>query len=105
MFLLAVAAGFPLPLGAVQLLWLNLITNGGQDVALAFEQPESNLLARKPRSPSEPILDRSMVEQVLLSGAFMGIVTSAVFAGAMALGATEIAARNVALFLLVLFEN
>jgi magnesium-transporting ATPase (P-type) len=104
-FLLAVTAGLPLPLGAVQLLWLNLITNGGQDVALAFERPERNLLGRRPRRPSESILDRGMLEQVLLSGVFIGITTFATFASAIAMGASEGEARNIALFLLVLFEN
>ena len=48
-FLLATLTGYPLPLSAVQLLWLNLVTNGGQDVALAFEKREDGLLDRPPR--------------------------------------------------------
>ena len=48
---LALAAGLPLPLLAVQLLWLNLVTNGIQDVALAFEPSEGDVLNRSPRPP------------------------------------------------------
>ena len=46
LFLLSVVSGLPVPLNAVQLLWLNLVTNGGQDVALAFEKREPGLLER-----------------------------------------------------------
>ena len=44
----------PLPLLAVQLLWLNLVTNGIQDVALAFEPGEGKELRQPPRRPQEP---------------------------------------------------
>ena len=64
--------GLPLPLLAVQLLWLNLVTNGIQDVALAFEKGEGDMLRRRPRSPSEPLLDRPLVEQIVVYGAAMG---------------------------------
>ena len=104
-FLLAMLSGLPLPLGAVQLLWLNLITNGGQDVALAFEEPEDQILRRPPRPPSEPLFDRRMLAQVLVSGTYMGVVSFAAFAVALRFGASEGEARNIVLFLLVLFEN
>ena len=45
---LALMAGLPIPLGAVQLLWLNLVTNGIQDVALAFEGGEPGVMTQKP---------------------------------------------------------
>ncbi len=105
LFLLAISFGLPLPLGAVQLLWLNLITNGGQDVALAFEAPEERLLSRPPRSPAQPLFDGPMIAQVLLSGLYMGSASFGVFAAALWFGASEAEARNMVLFLLVLFEN
>ena len=64
LFLLAVVSGLPVPLTAIQLLWLNLVTNGGQDVALAFEKREPGLLDRPPRRPDEPIFDRLMISGV-----------------------------------------
>ena len=67
LFALALAAGIALPLLAVQLLWLNLVTNGIQDVALAFEPAEGDELARRPRPPGERIFNRVMIERVLLS--------------------------------------
>ncbi len=49
LFTLALLAGLPLPLLAVQLLWLNLVTNGIQDLALAFEKAEGDELEKPPR--------------------------------------------------------
>jgi Ca2+-transporting ATPase len=61
MFLGAVAAGLPMPLTAVQLLWLNLVNNGAQDVMLGFGRGEGDELKQAPRRPSTPLLDRSAV--------------------------------------------
>ncbi|MCB8839894.1 HAD-IC family P-type ATPase [Aurantimonas sp. VKM B-3413] len=105
MFLLALALGLPLPLTAVQLLWLNLVTNGGQHVALAAEGSEPGLLARPPRSPKEPLFDRLMIRQTLLSGAVIGLVSTAAFAWMINQGWSEFDARNTLLFLMVAFEN
>ena len=105
MFLLAMGFGLPLPLGAVQLLWLNLVTNGGQDVALSFERPEKGLLDRKPRRPSEPIFDRVMIREAALSGLYTGGIAFAFFAWALSAGNGEAEARNMLLFLMVILEN
>ena len=72
LFSLALLSGLPLPLGAVQLLWLNLVTNGIQDVALAFEGGEPGVMSHPPRPPSEGLFNRLMVSQTLISGLAMG---------------------------------
>ncbi|MGH6953763.1 MAG: cation-translocating P-type ATPase, partial [Alphaproteobacteria bacterium] len=105
LFLLAIGAGLPLPLFAVQLLWLNLVTNGIQHVALAFERGEPDVLRRVPRRPPERIFDRRMVVQTLIAGAFIGLAGFLFFAGSLARGASEAEARNALLLLMVLFEN
>jgi len=48
------------------------VTNGIQDVALAFEPAEGRELQRPPRPPREPIFDRLMIERVVTSGLVMG---------------------------------
>jgi magnesium-transporting ATPase (P-type) len=101
----AVVAGLPLPLLPVQLLWLNLVTNGIQDVALAFEPGESGVLARAPRPPHEPIFDRLMIERTLIAAAVMGGVCLGAFWWMLDSGWPESDARNVLLLLMVLFEN
>jgi Ca2+-transporting ATPase len=106
LFFLSFIFSLPLPLNAVQLLWLNLVTNGIQDVALAFEQKEPSVLDRPPRPPSQPIFDRRMIEQTVLSGAYMGTVAFCVFYWMMAHpGWDEFEARNILLLIMVLFEN
>jgi len=105
LFMLAIAAGLPLPLFAVQLLWLNLVTNGIQDVALAFEKGEPGVLARKPRPRGEALFDRRMLGQVLVAGAYIGTCAFGFYYGALESGMAEERARNLLLLLMVLFEN
>jgi magnesium-transporting ATPase (P-type) len=106
LFFLALWTGLPLPLDAVQLLWLNLVTNGVQDVALAFEKGEPGLLDRSPRPPDQPIFDRLMIEETLVSGVFMGVVAFGTFYWLFTHGGlAEPEARNLLLLLMVLFEN
>ncbi|NQV23320.1 MAG: HAD-IC family P-type ATPase [Rhodopirellula sp.] len=103
--LLSVIAGTPLPLLPVQLLWLNLVTNGIQDVALAFEPGEGDTLRRKPRPPSERIFNRLMIERTLIGAVIIGVVGFAAFYWMLNNGWTETSARNGLLLLMVLFEN
>ncbi|WP_193367737.1 cation-translocating P-type ATPase [Pelagibius marinus] len=105
LFLLAISAGFPLPLFAVQLLWLNLVTNGIQDVALAFERGEPGILDRPPRPREESLFDRRMLGQVLVGGVYMGACAFGFYFWALERGLPEDQARNLLLLLMVLFEN
>jgi potassium/sodium efflux P-type ATPase len=59
--IVALLAGLPLPFIAVQILWINLVTNGMQDVALAFEPGEPGLLSHPPRSTHEGIVTRRIL--------------------------------------------
>jgi len=105
LFVLALAAGLPVPLFAVQLLWLNLVTNGIQDVALAFEKGEPGILDLPPRPPRQPIIDRRMIEQMVVSGIFIGGVAYLYFHWSIRQGFAEGDVRNQLLLLMVLFEN
>ena len=105
LFTLALLTGLPLPLMAVQLLWLNLVTNGIQDVALAFEPAEGNELSRPPRSPDESIFNRLMIERVIVSALVIGSVAFLLFQWLLSRGFSIDEARNGTLLLMVLFEN
>ena len=105
LFTLALLTGLPLPLVAVQLLWLNLVTNGIQDVALAFEPGEGDELSHSPRPPGETIFNRLMIERVVISALVIGTVAFLVFQWLITRGFTLDEARNGTLLLMVLFEN
>ncbi len=103
--MLSFITGLPLPLLPVQLLWLNLVTNGIQDVMLGLEKAEPGLLKRKPRSPQEPIFNRLMIRRIIVGGLYIGIVSFILFYVLLQSGESVESARNIILLLMVLFEN
>lgn len=106
MFLTAILVGLPIPLLAVQLLWLNLVTNGIQDVALAFEGGEPGAMKRKPRKPRESIFDSQMVGQTIVAGLTMGVLAFGFWYWSVGVEKMdESIARNLVLLLMVLLQN
>jgi magnesium-transporting ATPase (P-type) len=101
----AIFAGFGSPLIAVQLLWLNLVTNGIQGVALGFEGGEPAAMTRPARKPSEGIFNPLMTQQVLLSAFVMAVLSFAFWVYLIKNNVAASQARNMALLLMVLFEN
>lgn len=63
---LATLAGLPSPLTAIQLLWLNLVTDGAPALALAMEKGDPEIMQQKPRAKREPIINRSMGLGILI---------------------------------------
>ena len=105
LFLLALLVGTPMPLFAVQLLWLNLVTNGLQDVALVCEKAEGDELTYPPRKPQEPIFNRLMLRRILHTTIVMGGGGFIIFWWLLQQGYEVNHARNLSLLLFVLFEN
>ncbi|MDR9763842.1 HAD-IC family P-type ATPase [Rhizobium redzepovicii] len=105
LFMLALPFGLPMPLLPVQLLWLNLVTNGIQDVALAGGRPEGDELAGQPRSPLEPVLDGTMIQRVVQSTVVIGGAAFLAFQWMIAHGYGVPEARNITLLIFVMFEN
>lgn len=105
MVLLAVVTGLPVPLLPVQLLWLNLVTDGIQAMALAFEPGEEDCLRRRPRPPGEPIFNRVMLERTLVIVLVVGFGGFLVYDISLRLGFSIPEARNLLLLTMVLFEN
>jgi Ca2+-transporting ATPase len=96
--------GLPLPYLPAQILWLNLVTNGFQDVALAFEPGEKDVLHRKPRPAGERMLSSLMIQRTLVMGTVMGLGTLFIFYLEMSAGIPLKAARTVALTTMVFFQ-
>jgi magnesium-transporting ATPase (P-type) len=105
LFLVALLIGLPLPLLAVQLLWLNLVTNGIQGVALAFEGGEPGVMDRPPRRPEEGIFNDLMIKETILSGSVIGLIALGAWYWLLASGWDEFGARNLVVLLMVLLEN
>ncbi|MFC1818239.1 cation-translocating P-type ATPase [Thermodesulfobacteriota bacterium] len=97
-------AGLHLPYLPAQILWLNLVTNGFQDVALAFEPGEKDVLSRKPRPSRERILSALMIQRTLLMGSILGFGTFIVYYLELASGVSVDSARSVALTTMVFFQ-
>jgi P-type Ca2+ transporter type 2C len=106
LFALALLSGMPLPLLPVQLLWLNLVANGIQDVSLAFEGGEPGTMARAPRKPTEGVFNRFMVQQTVVASVTMALLAYVNFYLLVNyLGLNEFDARNRLLLLMVLMVN
>jgi Ca2+-transporting ATPase len=79
LMLIAALLGWPTPLTAVQLLWINLVTDGLPALALGVERPERDLMRRPPRPPREPVITRHEGLLILFHGALMAAVGVASF--------------------------
>ena len=73
-FLLSVLFNMPVPLVAIQLLWLNVVTDGLQDFALSFEKAEKGIMKEKPISPQTSLFDKDLTEEILISGISIGLI-------------------------------
>ncbi|MBL8099055.1 MAG: cation-translocating P-type ATPase [Anaerolineales bacterium] len=79
---LAIVAGLPAPLTAIQILWLNLVTDGAPALALAMEKGDPDIMSRKPRAKNEPIVNHSMgIGMIVQTFAQTGAVLTAFIIG------------------------
>jgi Ca2+-transporting ATPase len=103
--LAAVIMNWPLPFVAVQILWINLVTNGLQDVALAFEPGEKGIINRKPRPVKEGILTGRLVGRLGGVGLVLAAGTAWMFWWTMEeTGGNLEVARTVAMTQMVVFQ-
>jgi len=66
--------GMPLPLLPLQILWINLVTDGASGLALSVEPPERDAMRRPPYPPAEGILDRRIAAHIVWVGTLMGLI-------------------------------
>jgi Ca2+-transporting ATPase len=78
MFVAAVA-GWPAPLAAIQILWLNLVTDGLPALALGLEPPEPDIMERAPRPPREPVITWARGGLILAHGVIVAAVSLVAF--------------------------
>ena len=105
-FCLAIALDLPMPFVAVQLLWLNVVTDGVQDFALSFEKAEPGILHEKPRSPKESIFDKVLLRKILYSATIITIIIFSVYYYLVRVMQIDIvAARSYTMCLMVFIQN
>lgn len=106
LFALTVVFDLPLPFTTVQILWINLVTNGIQDIAIACERSASDLMAEKPRPTNERIFNKLLIKESLLSAVTMFLIVFVVWFLLSKHTDIPIAqARNYILLLMVLLQN
>ena len=76
----AIMVGWPLPLGVLQILWLNLVTDIFPAMALALEPSAPDVMSRPPRDPKQPLMTASFGGLIAWQGALLSVCTLAAFA-------------------------
>lgn len=102
--ILAMIFSVPIPYVPAQILWINLVTNALQDIALAFEPGEKTVLMRPPRDPKEGIMSRLLIERTIIVGALISAGVVFNFINALQDGASLEKARTVAVTTMVFFQ-
>jgi P-type Ca2+ transporter type 2C len=93
---LTIILGMPLPVLALQILWLNLVVDVFPAISLAWEPGEPDIMKRKPRDPQESIINRPFLMKILGNGFIIGLGSFAVFSLALFQGFDVITARTMA---------
>ena len=105
-FVLSIILDMPMPLVAIQLLWLNVVTDGIQDFALSFEKAEKDIMKEKPRDPKESLFDRDLVEEIVISGVSIGLIVFALWFYLLKVVNMEVFnARGYVMALMIIIQN
>ena len=101
---LGILMGMPVVLLPVQLLLVNLATDGLPAIALGLEPPEKNIMKRPPRKPDESFFANGLLSKIVWRGIMIGLCTLGSFSTALRFGGTLTEARTCALFTLVVSQ-
>ena len=100
----ATLLGMPLPLATVQILYINLATDGLPALALSVDPPEKDLMKRAPRDPRVGIFTRPVVVLMVIGGIWLALVNLGMFIWALNSGRSTEEARTMTFVSVVLFE-
>jgi Ca2+-transporting ATPase len=102
--LFAMSLALPMPLLPIQILWINLITDGLPAMALGVDQPERELMKRKPRGAHEHIFSNGLGWKIVSRGFLIGLCTVAAFVASGAMGHSLLHSQTIAFATLVLAQ-
>lgn len=106
LFVLSILFGLPIPLVAIQLLWLNLISNGIQGDALAFEKDIEDVMNKKVKKKDEKIFNKLLLSELAISAIVMAIIEFIVYVYLVKVMKLDIqTVRAILLTLMVFIEN
>ena len=100
---LGLLIGMKSPLLAIQLLWINLITDSLPAIALGLENPDKNIMAEKPRNPKKSLFADGLWEKIVIEGSMIGILNLLAFSIGKSLYSLEVG-RTMAFVSLGLLE-
>ena len=104
-FVLSIVMGFDIPMIAIQLLWLNMVTDGLQDISLSFEKTEKSVMKEPPRSTKESLFSKDLVIEILILGITITTIVFATWLYLMHKNVDIVYARSVIMMLMVFIQN
>ena len=103
--LISIIAGYDIPLIAIQLLWINVVTDGLQDVALSFETSSKDVMKEKPRPTNESILSKGLLTEVIIFGLTIAIMIFSAWKHLIDRNTNILLARSIVMMIMVFIQN
>ncbi|MBR6133595.1 MAG: cation-transporting P-type ATPase [Bacilli bacterium] len=104
-FLLSIAFGYEIPLVAIQLLWLNMVTDGFQDISLSLETCEDDIMKEKPRDTKESLFNKDLILGIAVLGTTITIIVFGTWLFMMKRNYNLVTARSIIMMLMVIIQN
>ena len=104
-YLFAVCLDYELPLVAIQLLWINIVTDGLQDMALSFEKESKGIMKEKALSTNESLFSKDLMLEVLIFGLTIALIVFTVWKYLMDHHINILIARSIVMLMMVFIQN
>lgn len=104
-YLLSIGFGYEVPLIAIQLLWINVVTDGLQDMALSFEKETNDIMKEKPRDTKENIFNKELMSEILIYGLSISLMIFLTWKYLIDNNTELLLARSIVMMLMVFIQN
>ncbi len=103
--LISIITGYDIPLIAIQLLWINVVTDGLQDIALSFETSSNDVMKEKPRPTNESIFNKELLSEVIIFGLSIGLMIFSAWKFLIDRNTDILLARSIVMMIMVFIQN